>query len=337
MPLVVVASFDLVLELSRAEDVVEGNGLERRDEAQPFAFFEGRERGHDLVERRAVDLPDVERAIVRLGGHTTRFNAGYVHASAEPVRTIGTAARDRPRANMFVASGMIFRIERVRMAQATLSVTMPEGVWVQQVSTAHPEATFRVLAAVPGPDTGFALVRIAGPDVASVVEDMHEHTQITELSLAQYSENEATVHFETTAPLLMFSSRDSGMPFELPVEIQDGEATVEVTGSRERLSELAAQLEHFGIQFRVEHVRERLHESQLLSDRQREIVIAAVEQGYYDTPRCCSLTELAGHLGIAKSTCSETLHRAEEAIVKRFVEDLPTAEAEDLFEQPIAE
>ncbi|MFC6717812.1 helix-turn-helix domain-containing protein [Natrialbaceae archaeon GCM10025810] len=222
------------------------------------------------------------------------------------------------------------------MAQATLTVTMPEQVWIQQISTAHPDATFRVLAAVPGAKSGFALVRITGPDVAAVIEDMNDHPQLTEITLAQWSDNEATVHFETTAPLLMFSSRDSGMPIELPVEIRDGEATIEVTGSRERLAELAEQLTNFGLQYRIEHVRERLHESQLLSDRQLEVVVAAVEQGYYDTPRRSSLTELAEHLGIAKSTCSETLHRAEEAIIKRFVEDVPGLDDEKPLEEQLA-
>ena len=222
------------------------------------------------------------------------------------------------------------------MAQATLTITMPEQVWIQQLSTAYPNATFRVLAAVPGADSGFALVRITGPNVADVIDDMNDHPQVTELTLAQWSDNEATVHFETTAPLLLFSARDSGMPIELPVEITDGEATIEVTGSRERLAELAQQLENFGLQYRIEHVRERLHESQLLSERQLEVVAAAVDEGYYDTPRRCSLTELAEHLGVAKSTCSETLHRAEEAIIKRFVDDLPGLDDEEPLEEQLA-
>jgi DNA-binding MarR family transcriptional regulator len=222
------------------------------------------------------------------------------------------------------------------MAQATLSLTMPEDVWIQQISTEYPEATFRVLAAVPGADSGFALVRIAGPVVPEVVEAMNDHPQLTEITLAQWSDNEATVHFETTAPLLLFSSRESGMPIELPVDIQDGDAEIEVTGSRERLAELAEQLEHFGLQYRIEHVRERLHESQLLSERQLEVVAAAVDEGYYDTPRRSSLTDLADHLDIAKSTCSETLHRAEEAIIKRFVEDLPSLDNGETLEEQLA-
>ncbi|SIR83371.1 helix-turn-helix domain-containing protein [Natronorubrum thiooxidans] len=222
------------------------------------------------------------------------------------------------------------------MAQATLTLTMPEQVWIQQLSTAYPTTTFRVLAAVPGSETGFALVRISGPEVADVVADMRDHPQILEVTLAQSSNNEATVHFETTAPLLLFSARESGIPIELPVEIVDGEATIEVTGSRDRLAELVDQFERYGLSYRIEHVRERLHESQLLSDRQLEVVVAAVEAGYYDTPRRCSLTELADHLGIAKSTCSETLHRAEEGIIKRFVDDLPDFDSEESLEDQLA-
>ncbi|NKE37203.1 helix-turn-helix domain-containing protein [Natronococcus sp. JC468] len=219
------------------------------------------------------------------------------------------------------------------MAQATLTVTMPEQIWIQQVSTAYPEATFRVLAAVPGNESGFALVRLAGPAVSEMLDEIRTHPQILELTVVQRSDREATIHFETTAPLLLFSAKESGIPIELPVEIRNGEATVEVTGSRERLAELAEQLEQFGLRYRIEQIRERLHRSQLLSERQLEVVSAAIEEGYYDTPRRCSLTELAGHLGIAKSTCSETLHRAEEAIVKQFVEELPS---EDRLEEQLA-
>jgi len=167
---------------------------------------------------------------------------------------------------------------------------MPEAIWIQQVSTDFPESTFRVLAAVPGSDTGFALVRIAGSETPRWSKPWRNTPRLPN-SLAQWSDDEATVHFETTAPLLLFSSRESGMPIELPVEIQDGEATIDVTGPRERLAELAEQLENFGLQYRIDHVRERLHESQLLSDRQLEVIVAAVEAGYYDTPRRSSLTE----------------------------------------------
>ena len=213
------------------------------------------------------------------------------------------------------------------MAHATLIITPPKTVWAHQISSTYPETTFRVLAAVPSEKAGFALLRITGPDVLETVEAMVDHPQITELTPIQRSEDEVTVHFEVTSPFLFMASRESGIAVELPVVIRDGEATVEVTGSHDRISELVDELEGFGVSYHLKQIGQRHHERQLLSDRQREFVVAALEQGYYDTPRRCSLTDVADALGVAKSTCSETLHRAEETIVKHFATQLPDVDA----------
>jgi len=68
----------------------------------------------------------------------------------------------------------------------------------------------------------------------------------------------------------------------------------------------------------------------LLTETQTELVETAIEQGYYDTPRTCSLTDLGREVDIAKSTASETLHRAEEKIIKQFVGEETTPETEQV-------
>ena len=209
------------------------------------------------------------------------------------------------------------------MTQARLVVDLPEGPWIADVSRAHPEATFQVLAALPGDGPGFALVWITAPDVDSVLVNMDEHDAMTELSILQCTDHEATVQFETSVPLLLTAAKRSGVPIEMPVEIEDGEATIDVTGAHDRLSELGRQFQELGLEFQVVYIQERLQSSQMLTEKQREAILTAVDEGYYDTPRTCSLTELADHLDIAKSTASETIHRAEGVIVKEFIDDLP--------------
>jgi hypothetical protein len=209
------------------------------------------------------------------------------------------------------------------MSHATIAVTLPEGLWISDVSRAFSEARFRVLAAMPGEETGYGIVQITHDDPRAVVEAMLDHPGLVEVTPLHGTENRGTVQFETTTPLLLLSAQASGLPIELPITIRDGEAAIEVTGSSAHLSELCTQLEGFGLEFRVESVSSVVDSTQLLSPRQRELVVEAVERGYYDTPRSCTLTELADAVGIAKSTCSETLHRAEETIVKEFVSDLP--------------
>ncbi|THE62927.1 winged helix-turn-helix transcriptional regulator [Salinadaptatus halalkaliphilus] len=54
---------------------------------------------------------------------------------------------------------------------------------------------------------------------------------------------------------------------------------------------------------------------------QREALAAAVEHGYYETPREIELSELAERVGIPRSTLSYRLRRAEASLASAFVGD----------------
>jgi len=213
------------------------------------------------------------------------------------------------------------------MPLAKLRLTIPEEVWIGDLTRRYPEVQFRILAALSDEQAGVALAEVAAPDPDAVVSDMRAYEDVESVDVLKRTEEDVLVQFETTMPLLLLPARDSGVPLEMPFEIRDGTAVWEVTAPSDRLSELGSQLETFGISFTVDYVQQRLGEEQLLTDRQRRVVGAAIEKGYYDTPRECSLTELAGELGIAKSTASETLHRAEEKMVKHVAEELDLAAA----------
>ncbi|NLV09965.1 helix-turn-helix domain-containing protein [Halomicrobium sp. HM KBTZ05] len=208
------------------------------------------------------------------------------------------------------------------MPRAELTLTIPEEVWIGSLSRSYPDAEFRILAAVPGEESGVGLTEITADELVAILGEMDETEAVTSLEILQRWEDTALVQFETSDPLLLFPVQGSGIPLEMPFRLSDGEARWEITAPQERLSALGQQLEEFGIPFHVERVSQHVETEQLLTGSQLELIQAAVENGYYDTPRDCSLTELASEVGIAKSTCSETLHRAEEKIVKEFVEEL---------------
>jgi len=209
------------------------------------------------------------------------------------------------------------------MPQARLLVDLPDGPWIADVSREFPDAGFRVLTAVPGEDAGFALVRATARDVDAVLSAMEAHDALTSVSVMAREEGVATVRLETDAPLLLLAAKRSGLPIEMPLDIEDGVAEVEVTGEHERVATMGRRLSDLGLSFEVERVRQRVDPARLLTDRQRELLLAAVDLGYYDVPREATLTEVAEHVGIAKSTCSETLQRVERTVVREFVDDLP--------------
>ena len=93
---------------------------------------------------------------------------------------------------------------------------------------------------------------------------------------------------------------------------------------RERISAFADQLEALSIVFTLDRIYRDVDLSIPLTASERDLLVAAIERGYYDTPRRITLTDLAAERGLAASTVSERLHRAEELVVKEFCADEPT-------------
>jgi hypothetical protein len=205
--------------------------------------------------------------------------------------------------------------------RAELTLTVPEVVWIGALSRSSPAAAFRILAAVPGDDAGVGLAEVTAADLVAVLGEVDDSDAVTTLEILQRWEDTALVQFETSDPLLLFPVQGSDVPLEMPLELSDREARWEITAPQEPLSALGQQLAEFGIPFDVERVSQHVEAEQLLTGSRLELIEAAVENGYYDTPRECSLTELADAVGIAKSTCSETLHRAEEKILEAFADE----------------
>ncbi|MDY6765331.1 MAG: helix-turn-helix domain-containing protein, partial [Halobacteria archaeon] len=223
-------------------------------------------------------------------------------------------------ADIYTVGTCVF-LEGDRLPRTKLIVELPEGTWINQVSTDYSEAVFRVVATLLKDQSGVGLVEVDSQNLSDVIPDIESHYEVIEFEVLHRNETEALLQFETTNPLILFVARESGVPLKSPFTIQNGKAKWRITAPHKQLSELSNQLNKFGIRFTVEYIRD-IDAEHLLTDRQREVVLTAIEEGYYDTPRKASLTEIAERAEVAKSTCSEILHRAEEKIVKQFVQNL---------------
>lgn len=207
------------------------------------------------------------------------------------------------------------------MPYAKLTITIPGSVWISEVSSAYPDTGFRVLAATANTVTGVARIEILGDDSESVCDEIREYDSVTDLTVFETESGVSRVQVETTVPLLLTSLQDSGVPLEMPFEVRNGKMTLETTVPQQTLSDLGETLDTCGIQYTVERIQQDVESDSLLTERQQWILDEAIERGYYDTPRRITLVELAEELSIAKSTCSEILHRAEERVLKDYRRD----------------
>lgn len=202
------------------------------------------------------------------------------------------------------------------MPQARFVVTLPERTCFGELSAAFPETTFKIHTALGDETRGVGLCWLTTPDSERVLDALDEHEDISPSVVFHQTATEAALQFEAAGPFLLRVALETGVLIEFPVEVRDGRAVLDVLGDATSVTAFGARLESLETAFTLEFVREYDGMDTELTQKQHALVSAAVELGYYDTPRTCSLTELAETVDLAKSTVSETLHRAEGTIVK---------------------
>ncbi|MFC6719013.1 helix-turn-helix domain-containing protein [Natrialbaceae archaeon GCM10025810] len=208
------------------------------------------------------------------------------------------------------------------MPRAKLTVRLPDSPWIRDISTAYPDATFRVSSVLPGSEIAIGVVELAAANPVPILAAIDDRSDIRDLELLWKHDDTALMQIETSNPSLLVPMQRAGVPVETPFVVEDGRVTWELTTSADRLSTLGEAFDERGIEYRIEHVRavDARRAERVLTERQREVFLTAIDAGYYDVPREATLTDVASVLGVSKSTCSDVLHRAESAIAHRFAD-----------------
>lgn len=205
------------------------------------------------------------------------------------------------------------------MARARICVELPDGRWKSDVTREFPEIQFRLPSVTMSDGRAVEVVVADGNVVETCLSALEEHSDVADSIIFHREKDKGIIQIQTTDPLLQIASRQSRTPLMYPIEIYQGNVIVDVIAPYDNISALGTQLKASGATFNVEYVQRDHEMCRVLTERQREVLLAAVEHGYYETPRRCSLTELADKMGIAKSTCSGMLQRIEKALVDDFL------------------
>ncbi|MGA9400036.1 helix-turn-helix domain-containing protein [Haladaptatus sp.] len=204
------------------------------------------------------------------------------------------------------------------MASVRFRVTLPERLWIGKISREYEAAEFRVLSGIGGDERASALVETTRVPVDDLRESAERDPSIDSFRVVMHGDGKIVFRNEATSHETYDIFRDTGTMPEYPVTIRNGSVDVSVTETRERIVELKQALEGMGAAVEIVAIRTTGDSSGLLTERQAEIVDLAVEEGYYEVPRRCSITRLAELLDVSKSTVSGVLHRAESRLVHEY-------------------
>jgi predicted DNA binding protein len=171
---------------------------------------------------------------------------------------------------------------------------------------------------------------VAG-DRDPLVAALNDHDAVSYYDVAGTDEEYVYVYTQETATeanrrLRATFTRDS-LVTTLPVIYRaSGTASFTVVGAGDDLAAAIEDARKIAV-FKVDRIgdydpRDGAWASPL-TDRQREVVAAAVDLGYYDTPKTASQADVAAELDCAPATVAEHLRKAEAALARDAVRDRP--------------
>lgn len=193
--------------------------------------------------------------------------------------------------------------------------------WLANLSTEFPDAEFRMLATQLRDEGALVVLEVLTSQGEAVAHRFDQAPEVRSLEVLHRDERMVLMQFVTSSSKAydpLFRSKNISL---YPTILRDGWFTVRLVAAHERLSNYTDELAAAGIPYQVLSVTQSHEASELLTKRQWQFVTEAVERGYYDTPRGCTLTDLAEAFDIHKSTASRLCHRAESRIVKEFVSE----------------
>ncbi|WP_247004607.1 helix-turn-helix domain-containing protein [Halosolutus gelatinilyticus] len=204
------------------------------------------------------------------------------------------------------------------MPRATIKIK-PPGDQFDDFFRKHPDDEFEVLASF-GTESGICvLMEVETQNAEAIIEDFEEAPHVQSYDVLNCTEQSLLIQhvMQQPTPYQMLHSTEI-LP-NYPLKIQNGWVIVETFTSQEQLSQLKAAFEMNDVTYDVVSITSIADPTTLLTDRQRRVVTKAFSHGYYNSPRECSLTDLAAELEISKSTASDILHRAEGHIISEFI------------------
>ncbi|WP_231189252.1 helix-turn-helix domain-containing protein [Haladaptatus sp. DYF46] len=182
-------------------------------------------------------------------------------------------------------------------------------------STEFPEEEFEILASHTIDDRLVGILKVRTMDGDAIVQYFQDTVGVYSSEVLFTDERYILLQYEIPIPDPYRVARASGNLTLFPITMHDGWLFVERSASNKQLAQYRDQLESAGLQYQILSLQQSHDPIELLTDRQRQFITEAIARGYYETPRQCTLTDLAEIFGINKSAASETLRRAEGRII----------------------
>ncbi len=172
-----------------------------------------------------------------------------------------------------------------------------------------------------------AITRIQFKDNTNSLEELPKNELLIDAQIIEREKSGAYIAFIRSGPslssVLNYIGIEGGYLFP-PLGIGDGKVKFSFLGSEQQIKEFMEKINAIGIKYRIVLLADAdfspVSVLNQLTQKQRDVLIAAYKFGYYDIPRKINSVQLAKKLGLVDSTVVEHLRKAEQRLITHMLE-----------------
>ncbi|MBD3188725.1 hypothetical protein GF325_17995 [Candidatus Bathyarchaeota archaeon] len=201
-----------------------------------------------------------------------------------------------------------------------LEVKVPDDKCLFRISKQFPHLVFKNISMLPIPDKmGNTLVEVNGVDIPNLLNTLDGESKIIEHEIVFEESDHVLVNIKVREPTLLTLMTTREVMIDYPVVFKDGIATITLIGPRENIDTLLEDLEHRRMRFSIKNIGSP-NPREVLSGKQKAVLVKALEKGFFEVPRHISLTDLAKEFGVSPNALSEMIRRLSKRLAMHYME-----------------
>jgi predicted DNA binding protein len=173
------------------------------------------------------------------------------------------------------------------------------------------------------PDGTVVQFRAVSGDLPAFRRALQTDDRVVTAEVTGTEDGYVVAHYEPSAPTQSFLAWYEAIPVavEYPIEFEEGAPVLTLAGTRSQIAQVMAALPDelaYEVQSTGERDPGRSRRFGSLTARQREVLAAAIECGYYTNPRQATHEDVAAELSLAAGTVGDHLRSIEARVFSQF-------------------
>jgi hypothetical protein len=172
-----------------------------------------------------------------------------------------------------------------------------------------------------------AISQVEFKDSTTRIDQLLEGGYLSEAQVLERQKNGAYIIFLRSGPSLSSALSmigiESGFLFP-PLGIGDGKVKFSYLGNEQQIKAFLEGIDSVGVKYKILLLSDLnfspISPLNMLTEKQRDVLITAYRMGYYDVPRTASSKEIAKKVGLVDATVVEHLRKAELRLIRQIIE-----------------